>query len=90
MQRIFFVALGLGMILDVAGASAQGYPFGAGSGDMPWSINQQTTAAPLASRGSADQPRSVDQETVVDPHRDGAVQFQPSPVAQKQQGRTGS
>jgi hypothetical protein len=90
MQRIFFVTVGLGMILNVAAASAQGYPFGAGSGDMPWSINQQTTAEPLASRDRTDQPRSVDQQTTVDLHRDGAAQYQPSPVAQKLQGRTGS
>jgi anti-sigma factor RsiW len=43
MKRIFFATLGLGMIVNVAAASAQGNPFGSSQTDMPWSVNQPTS-----------------------------------------------
>jgi anti-sigma factor RsiW len=42
MKRIFLATLGLGMIANVAAASAQGNPFGSGQTDMPWSVNHPT------------------------------------------------
>ena len=83
MKRIFIATLGLGMILNVAAASAQGYPFGSGSTDMPWSVNQRTTAESLGSGDNTDQPRSVNQQTTADPRQDGAAQSQTSRVAEK-------
>ena len=62
MKRMFFVTLGLGMILNVATASAQGYPFGSGNTDMPWSVNQQSTADPRQDRAAQSQASPIAQE----------------------------
>jgi hypothetical protein len=81
MKRIFIATLGLGMILNVAAASAQGYPFASGNTDMPWSVNQQTNAGSLSSGDNTDQPWSVNQQTTSGRHQDTADQSQTSGVA---------
>ena len=81
MKRIFFAALSLGMILNVAAASAQGYPFGSDTTDQPWSVNQQTTPERIGAGHTTDRPRLVDQQTAAGSHRDGAPQPQTSVAA---------
>jgi hypothetical protein len=81
MKRIFIATWGMGMILNVAAASAQGYPFGAGNTDMPWSVNQQTTAGSLGPGDNTDQPWSVNQQTTPGPQQNTAAQSQTSSAA---------
>jgi hypothetical protein len=87
MKIIFIATLGLGMILNVAAASAQGYPFGSGNTDMPWSVNQQSAAELLGMEGNT---LSVDQRATADPHRNRVAQSQTSTVAQEQRRQAGN
>ena len=87
MKIIFIATLGLGMILNVAAASAQGYPFGSGNTDMPWSVNQQSAAELLGMEGNT---QSVNQQNNPDPHQNRVAQPQTSTVAQEQRGQAGN
>jgi len=72
MKRLFLATLGLGMIANVAAASAQGYPFAAADTDQPWSVNQEATGQRLGSGGGDSHLWSVKQ-IITDPRRDAAA-----------------